>query len=110
LSAQHLAENSKQKKMPSPKARRSFLVGMGANDHFPEGNSWPQNATIWEEFATIRRQRKQDYGDAAPGNTRKEAAWLPVPGIRGQSSVINNQSGRRLGLIPPMTGVDYDCQ
>jgi hypothetical protein len=29
---------------------------MGADDHFPEGNSWLQNVTVWEEHVTLRRQ------------------------------------------------------
>jgi hypothetical protein len=78
------------RKTPSRKARREFFIGMGADDHFPEGNSWLQSATIWEEFATIRRQRTREYAaDAA--RTRKRAAWQPLPQV-GLGEFSNQQA------------------
>jgi hypothetical protein len=52
------------RKTPSPKARREFFIGMGADDHFPEGNSWLQNVTVWEELIALRRQHTLQYADA----------------------------------------------
>jgi hypothetical protein len=53
--------NGHMKETAEPGARRSLFIGIDTDDHFPEGNSCPQNVTIWEEFATLRRQRANEY-------------------------------------------------
>jgi hypothetical protein len=64
------------RKTPSPKARREFFIGMGADDHFPEGNSWLQNVTVWEEHVTLRRQHTCSMPVDIP-ETRNGLAWQP---------------------------------
>jgi len=49
---------------------------MGADDHFPEGNSWLQNVTVWEEHVTLRRQHMRSMPTDVH-ETRNRAAWQP---------------------------------